>query len=254
MIVKCPKCNSKGKVSGDYAGKEVRCPKCAVGFIAVEDSGRSEEWYYGQGQEKIGPIDRDQLLDLAHQEAFSASTLIWKKGMAGWQPFLEVFPELAMSAESITSADPEAIDEPLAEFHYAGASGRIAAWIIDVVFMLSLGGMVEGLSRKFFPGAYAAYTLNPVLLGTLGLNVFLGMFYTIFFVGKYGATPGKMLCRLQIVNQDGGAVSYRQAFGRYCGKFIFGALTLMLSFLPFFFDPQRRALHDRMSHTLVIEV
>ncbi len=39
--------------------------------------------------------------------------------------------------------------------------------------------------------------------------------YETYFVGRYGATLGKMVFGLKVVRSDGQSVSYGRAFGRY---------------------------------------
>jgi uncharacterized RDD family membrane protein YckC len=73
----------------------------------------------------------------------------------------------------------------------------------------------------------------------------------IFFVGKYGATPGKMACRLKIVESEGGKVTYARAVGRHFAKYI-SMITLYIGFLMAAFDEQKRSLHDRICDTRVI--
>ena len=129
------------------------------------------------------------------------------------------------------------------------------AKVIDMVFMLVLAGMVEWLSRKLFPAAYATTdSLNPVLVATMMINMLLGIFYITWFVGKFGATPGKMAFKLKIVKSSGAKLGYGHAFGRYCGEFIVVFLTLMIGYLFGLFDSQKRTLHDRLCNTRVIAV
>jgi hypothetical protein len=42
--------------------------------------------------------------------------------------------------------------------------------------------------------------------------------YETVFIGRYGATPGKMACKLLVVTADGGKVGYGRAAGRYLAK------------------------------------
>jgi len=75
--------------------------------------------------------------------------------------------------------------------------------------------------------------------------------YKTFFVGKYGATPGKMVCGLQVVRPDGGRVTYLRAFGRYWAEILSG-LTLMIGYIIAAFDDEKRSLHDLICDTRVI--
>ena len=138
---------------------------------------------------------------------------------------------------------------------YAGWGKRIAAKLLDLILMAVIGIGVESFSLKLFPAAYSSSEmLDPVYLGTMTINILLGMSYITFFVGKLGATPGKLALKLKIVNPVGDKIGYGQAFGRYCGEFVVVFVTLMLGYLPGFFDAQKRTLYDRLCNTRVVEV
>lgn len=77
------------------------------------------------------------------------------------------------------------------------------------------------------------------------------MAYEIFFIGKYGATPGKMACGLRVVTSDGGTVSYARAAGRFFAMMLSG-LTCYIGFIIAAFDGQKRALHDHICNTRVV--
>jgi uncharacterized RDD family membrane protein YckC len=75
--------------------------------------------------------------------------------------------------------------------------------------------------------------------------------YETFFIGKYGATPGKMACKIKVVTADGGKVSYLLAFGRYFAK-VLSSLTCLIGYIMAAFDDEKRALHDRICNTRVV--
>ena len=75
--------------------------------------------------------------------------------------------------------------------------------------------------------------------------------FEIFFIGKYGATPGKMLMKIKVVTPDGGPVSYGRATGRYFAKML-SAIILYIGFLMAFWDEEKRALHERICNTRVV--
>jgi uncharacterized RDD family membrane protein YckC len=76
--------------------------------------------------------------------------------------------------------------------------------------------------------------------------------YSAFFVGTYGATPGKMVCRIKIVNADGSKVSYGKAIGRYFAELL-NAFTLYIGYIIAAFDDEKRTLHDRICNTRVVK-
>jgi uncharacterized RDD family membrane protein YckC len=74
---------------------------------------------------------------------------------------------------------------------------------------------------------------------------------TVWFWGRFGATPGKMICGLKIVMSDGGKMGYGRALGRYFAQFL-SYMILYIGVLMAAFDEQKRALHDRICDTRVI--
>lgn len=46
-------------------------------------------WYYIQNDEKRGSFSLEEMQSLADQGDITESTLVWKKGMKGWQPLVE---------------------------------------------------------------------------------------------------------------------------------------------------------------------
>jgi uncharacterized RDD family membrane protein YckC len=81
----------------------------------------------------------------------------------------------------------------------------------------------------------------------------IGGAYTIFFVGKFGATPGKMALRLRVVLSNGGKVGWGRATGRYFAELL-SSLTLGIGYLIAAFDDQKRTLHDHICDTRVIRL
>jgi len=75
--------------------------------------------------------------------------------------------------------------------------------------------------------------------------------YDAWFVGKYAATPGKMVCKLKVILADGGRVGYPRAFGRHFAKWI-SSMILFIGFIMAAFDDERRTLHDRICETRVV--
>jgi uncharacterized RDD family membrane protein YckC len=74
--------------------------------------------------------------------------------------------------------------------------------------------------------------------------------YSILFIGKYGATPGKMLCRIKVVTAEGQRVTYGRATGRYFAEII--SMFCNIGYIIAAFDSQKRALHDHIAGTRVI--
>ena len=81
--------------------------------------------------------------------------------------------------------------------------------------------------------------------------IFIQMAYQIFFLGKYGATPGKMACKIKVVKADGGRIGYGRATGRFFAEMLSGMICY-IGYIIVAFDSQKRALHDHICNTRVI--
>ena len=122
----------------------------------------------------------------------------------------------------------------------------VACMIVSVPFtLMAMRGVSHGPSARWL----AAYVANLVLQVAIQL-VIQGAYY-VFFLGKYGATPGKMACRLKVVRADGGAITYGRAVGRFFADML-SKVILYIGFIMAGFDEEKRALHDRLCDTRVI--
>lgn len=227
------------------------------------------KWYYADGSEKKGPLSEEEFGRLISAGTILPDTLVWRKGMSGWQTLGEVHGEktvivahgeaVSIQAASVESGprqevtaepdSPQTLRSP--GLAYAGAGKRFMAKVIDLIFMFVMATVVDGLSRRLFPVAQGSIdAIDKVYIVTALIDMLLGMIYLTWFVGKFGATPGKMVFSLKVVTPTGGKVGYGQAFGRYLAE----VLTLMLGDLLFLFDSQKRGLHDRICNTRVVKI
>ncbi len=76
-------------------------------------------------------------------------------------------------------------------------------------------------------GSIASYAIFSVLLTVL-LNA-----YYIYFYGRWGASLGKMACRIKVVSEDGSPINYRQSFYRCFPYLLYSVLPLVAMFLSF---------------------
>ena len=139
--------------------------------------------------------------------------------------------------------------------NYAGFWIRVGAKVLDglilgVVFGLPLIifaiiGARAGADRQEF-GVFQVLQLVFQLLLTAA-----NICYQIFFLGKYGATLGKMACGLRVVTAEGGKISYGRATGRAFAEILSGMICY-IGYLMVAFDDQKRGLHDHICNTRVI--
>jgi uncharacterized RDD family membrane protein YckC len=78
------------------------------------------------------------------------------------------------------------------------------------------------------------------------------LYFSAFLAWGKGQTPGKRLLRLRVVRLDRDPISLWAAFERY-GGYAAGFATGLLGFAQVFWDPNRQAIHDKITGTVVIQ-
>jgi uncharacterized RDD family membrane protein YckC len=246
-------------------------------------------WYYVDQGRQTGPISDEQLEEMVRSEKIQPDTLLWREGMAEWSPYREVKSGATASSTAGVAAatGAEAVcaecgkifpaDETIAygnarvcagckplflqklkegaaintgELRYAPVLTRFAAVFLDGLILsvinvaLNLGIAATARSNS--------NELAVLQLVVLGIEIAIGMCYESLMIGKYGATLGKMACKIKVVTADGRRVSYARSFGRYFSKMLSGFACLIGYIIAFFDNPQKRALHDHICNTRVI--
>ena len=247
--------------------------------------------YYADGEQQKGPIGKTELQALITAKRINTKTLVWQHGMENWQelgvfvrsrsakaapshgssvatkrsvcaecakPFSQ--NEMIRFQESWVCADckpifVQKIKEGVSvsgTLEYAGFWIRCAAIAIDGFIMWMLNMLVfipMGILMPTSPeNPFAIMSFIPVLIL---LQYAIPAAYDTWFVGKYGATPGKMACKLKVVVADNSRVSYLRAFGRHFAKWL-SSMILLIGFIMAAFDDEKRTLHDRVCETRVI--
>ena len=137
--------------------------------------------------------------------------------------------------------------------NYAGFWIRFGAHVLDMLILMAVNvfiSMIAGLSAGQAVGARptGAIVLQLILMA---INLAIGLSYEVIMIGKYGATLGKMACKIHVLTADGGQVSYLRALGRYFAKMLSGMICA-IGYIIAAFDDQKRALHDHICNTRVV--
>ena len=127
----------------------------------------------------------------------------------------------------------------------------IIVGIISNIPMIIVGVMI-GLGSAA-AGADPAASSMMITVFAWVFGICAGFFYYGWFYKNKGATPGKMLLGLQVVNENTGErIGYGTTFLReYIGKFI-AALILMIGFIMAGLRQDKRGLHDMLAGTRVM--
>jgi len=246
-------------------------------------------WYYAENSERRGPIEDAAFQTLVSAGTVKPDTLVWRDGFADWIPYSQAASAVAAAATASTSpggvitgpassavactqcgrlfpADETVTYEgkhvcaeckPLffqkikegalvvGEVVYAGFWIRFAAKFVDGIIMNIVSKVFTLLVGATFQGNSQAAIIAMVIALVLNAG------YIIYFTGKYGATPGKMACKIQVIRPDGSPMTYGRATGRYFAE-ILSSLTLFIGYIMVAFDEEKRALHDRICDTRVV--
>jgi len=102
-------------------------------------------------------------------------------------------------------------------------------------------------------------TSHSILKWGLGIIEDLGLgfgwaaiYFTLFSLLWKGQTPGKKVCNIRVVALNGEQLGLLDCFGRY-GGYGAGFATGLLGFLQVYWDPNRQAIQDKISATVVIK-
>ncbi|MFT4635226.1 MAG: putative RDD family membrane protein YckC [Arenicella sp.] len=79
------------------------------------------------------------------------------------------------------------------------------------------------------------------------------IYFSTFTAWFNGQTFGKVLFRIRVLKIDGKELSLWDSFGRY-GGYSAGLATGLLGFLQIIWDPNRQAIHDKISETVVLDL
>ena len=247
------------------------------------------KWYYVENGQQTGPVEETEFPQLMQSGKLRTDTMVWHDGMANWEPFGKVGPKEQTAAMPAPAPGTEAVcaecgglfnqDEMISirnmficakckpvfmqklaegaklntgELNYAGFGIRFAAKFLDglllgIVLYLPLFIFIASRAGQQSPGEFDVVTL-VLQLGFYGIS----MIYSIFFLGKYGATPGKMACKIKVVTADGGKIGYGRATGRFFAELLSGMICYIGYIMVAFDKEQRRSLHDHMCNTRVI--
>lgn len=141
---------------------------------------------------------------------------------------------------------------------------RVAARLIDLVVWVLIGNVLPALIGLGFFGT----RVSNIVLELIVRAVFIALVvaYEVLMIGTQGATVGKMLLGLKVVNDDGSPADYMTGLMRMAiyivvgmlmvfpvlGLVLFAVLTVM-GFVMLFVDAKQQTPWDKVGRTLVVE-
>ncbi len=228
------------------------------------------QWHYAdRNHQQCGPVDDAELVRLFRNGDIRLDSLVWHSGLPQWQALSDFSEALGLQAAAPASPymppTSEVVGEnPIVqggEVVYAGFWKRVAAYTIDsiVVGMVGgiIGGVIGGVLGVMLLGAGGASANTSGMLIIQGLANLAGIALGVAYFGwmhssSAMATLGKMAIGIKVVREDGTRISFLRGMGRYFALIV-SSIPLGLGFVMAGFTERKRALHDMMCDTVVVD-
>jgi uncharacterized RDD family membrane protein YckC len=215
----------------------------------------------GDDGEEYGPVDLAKLREWVQENRAGLGTEVRRDepGAAwnSWQNYPELVALLAEAHATRPATGPEGLV-------IAAVWRRAVAWMMDVVILAILLNPLQLLLSQFIPmHEILEATANPTLLQSMPTPMLLQVFafvildnaclvlYFTFCHASYGRTPAKALLRIRVVNRNGEKPTAIKAFMRALVLVV--SVNLIVPLIYALLNPQRRAIHDLVADTCVVD-
>ncbi len=148
------------------------------------------------------------------------------------------------------------------KLEYAGFWIRVGAKVLDylifasalyvsyAIFFLIIGRSGDFFKILFTPeGKQSLQTLGIV---TSLLELIFWLVIPTYMLGRFAATPGKMILGLKVIRSDSERLTYLRSFCRLLSEVISGAI-LCIGYIMVAFRQDKAGLHDIICDTRVIK-
>jgi uncharacterized RDD family membrane protein YckC len=126
----------------------------------------------------------------------------------------------------------------------AGFWIRFGAYLLDVL-IYGIPAVIVVVVAALISDALGVLAYFLVIVGSVA--------YFIYYEGgPKGATPGKQVCGIRIIDmQGGGSIGYGRAFIRWIMKIVSGAV-FYLGYLWMLWDKEKQCWHDKVANDVVV--
>ncbi len=227
----------------------------------------SDIWYYADtAGAQVGPVTAADIRQALASGRATPASLAWREGMAGWLPISQLGAELGSADatrpmgwnESNPYRAPDASVEARStstDIVYAGFVRRWAAFFLD--------SLVLGIPILVLAMVVGAAATGGDILSASQSGAFQAVYYLLIFLAKplyfagmessaSQATLGKMALGIKVTDEAGNRLSFGHALGRWFAAAL-SYITLYIGFLMAAFTDRKRALHDMVASTLVVD-
>jgi uncharacterized RDD family membrane protein YckC len=138
----------------------------------------------------------------------------------------------------------------MASLNYQGIGPRLVAQIIDGIVLIILYFVLGA-------AAFGAFTFNVLGFAALGFMGAYGLVFLLYFIvleGFFGATVGKMVTKIKVVQEDGSPCGLVPSVVRNLLRIIDGLPFLYIIGMIFISrSDKKQRLGDRLAKTVVIK-
>lgn len=151
-----------------------------------------------------------------------------------------------MNEQSLSS------DELPEQVEYAGFWARCGATLVDTVILLLI---TMPLTMVIYGNSMWASGTKQILGGwDIVINWVFPAIAVVLFWHFKGATPGKMIVTMKVVDQKTGLKpSFTQSIIRYFSYFV-SIIPLFLGFFWIAVDKKKQGWHDKLAGTVVVRI
>jgi uncharacterized RDD family membrane protein YckC len=134
----------------------------------------------------------------------------------------------------------------------APMKARVRAFIIDdlaitFIVMLMMWEQISSSNGDFI-------TILALINGAFLQVIILKFIYQTFFIWYYGATLGKMVAKIKVIDfDDFGRVKLLNSILRSMGR-ILSEMVFYIGFLIAYYTDSKQTFHDKMGKTLVVNI
>ena len=132
-----------------------------------------------------------------------------------------------------------------------GILSSVLAWILSILMNENASQSINN-SLTQSPDEMALTFENLVSPSDSIANLLYAIIVVIIFTAtQFKGSPGKVLCRIQVVNPDMTQIGIGKSIGRYF-SYILSAIPLMIGFMLAGWTKDKKALHDMICNTRVV--
>jgi uncharacterized RDD family membrane protein YckC/Tfp pilus assembly major pilin PilA len=233
-------------------------------------------WYFVDllGQRK-GPVTQQQLLDAVADDRIRPASLVWREGLAQWQPYSTMAHELHHRGDSVpppAPVGPPAYVEtnPFAtspssfvndwtyaalsnEVAYGGFGRRLAALMLDSLILSFITAVPMAILLPMVAKPAAGHTSTSAVLWLyLAMLVVSMLYWSLQESSSHQATFGKRALGIKVAGLDGKRIGWGRAVARWFARMLSG-FFFCLGYLVALFTSRKQALHDLLVSTVVVD-